>query len=36
MTPKSMCYVNYYDPDRDVYTSLKDLLIDDCGWKFIR
>lgn len=29
-------YVNYYDPDRDVYTSLKDLLIEDCGWKFIR
>ena len=29
-------YVNYYDPDRDIYTSLKDLLIEDGGWKYIR
>ena len=29
-------YVNYYDADRDILTSLMDLLIDDCGWKFIR
>lgn len=28
-------YVNYYDADRDVCTSLKDLLIEDCGWKYI-
>lgn len=29
-------YVNYYDADRDILTSLMDLLIEDCGWKFIR
>lgn len=29
-------YVNYYDPDRDIYTSLKDLLVEDGGWKYIR
>lgn len=29
-------YVNYYDVERDVYTSLSDLLIVDCGWRYIR
>ena len=28
-------YVNYYDADRDILTSLTDLLTDECGWKFI-
>ena len=33
---KEIIYLEFYDIDLDYITSLKDFIMDECGWKYIR
>ena len=33
---REIVYLEFYDFDLDIISSLEDFIIDECGWKYIR